>query len=171
MSLRPQHKATMRINAKQRFKKSISLAILHEYVHVHVCTRLERKRVLTPLLPSISLIVFPSFTGHDYLLHLFLLQKVLGTRDLVSLGVGSCVGTGMYLVSGMVAKKIAGPAVVLSYAIAGVAALLSGENKAWPVLRIPALCSGSFPQKDVPIVLLARADYSPAHARHGQAHF
>jgi L-asparagine transporter-like permease len=33
----------------------------------------------------------------------------------------------MYLVSGMVAKKMAGPAVVLSYAIAGVAAMLSGE--------------------------------------------
>ena len=55
-------------------------------------------------------------------------QQVLGTRDLVSLGVGSCVGTGMYLVSGMVAKKMAGPAVVLSYAIAGFAALLSGES-------------------------------------------
>lgn len=54
-------------------------------------------------------------------------QKCLGTRDLVSLGVGSCVGTGMYLVSGIVAKKIAGPAVVLSYLVAGIAALLSGE--------------------------------------------
>ena len=54
-------------------------------------------------------------------------QKVLGTRDLVSLGVGSCVGTGMYLVSGLVARKIAGPAVILSYAIAGIAALLSGQ--------------------------------------------
>ena len=33
----------------------------------------------------------------------------------------------MYLVSGMVAKTIAGPAVVLSYAVAGFAALLSGK--------------------------------------------
>lgn len=56
-------------------------------------------------------------------------QKVLGTRDLVSLGVGSCMGTGMYLVSGMVAKTVAGPAVVLSYAVAGFAALLSGASK------------------------------------------
>ena len=54
-------------------------------------------------------------------------QKVLGTKDLVSLGIGSCVGTGMYLVSGMVARTIAGPAVVLSYAVAGFAALLSGN--------------------------------------------
>ena len=44
----------------------------------------------------------------------------------MSLGIGSCVGTGMYLVSGMVARTIAGPAVVLSYAVAGFAALLSG---------------------------------------------
>ena len=45
----------------------------------------------------------------------------------MSLGIGSCVGTGMYLVSGMVARTIAGPAVVLSYAVAGFAALLSGN--------------------------------------------
>lgn len=51
----------------------------------------------------------------------------MGTKDLISLGIGSCVGTGMYLVSGLVAKKIAGPGVVISYLIAGFAALLSGN--------------------------------------------
>lgn len=64
-------------------------------------------------------------------------KKVLGTRDLISLGVGSCVGTGMYLVSGMVAKTVAGPAVVLSYFIAGVAALLSGLCYAELGVRVP----------------------------------
>ncbi len=64
-------------------------------------------------------------------------RKVLGTRDLVSLGVGSCVGTGMYLVSGMVARRVAGPAVVLSYAVAGVAALLSGFCYAELGVRAP----------------------------------
>lgn len=62
---------------------------------------------------------------------------MLGTRDLVSLGIGSCVGTGMYLVAGMVAKKKAGPAVVLSYAIAGIAALLSGLCYAELGARVP----------------------------------
>ena len=66
-----------------------------------------------------------------------LLQKVLGTYDLISLGVGSCAGTGMYLVSGMVAKTIAGPAVVLSYTIAGFAALLSALCYAELGVRVP----------------------------------
>lgn len=64
-------------------------------------------------------------------------QKVLGTRDLVSLGIGSCMGTGMYLVSGIVAKKVAGPAVVLSYTVAGLAALMSGFCYAELGARVP----------------------------------
>ncbi|GFT80589.1 hypothetical protein NPIL_245411, partial [Nephila pilipes] len=53
------------------------------------------------------------------------LQKVLTTLDLTSLGVGSCVGTGMYLVAGMVAHKVAGPSVVMSFIVAAVASLFS----------------------------------------------
>lgn len=48
------------------------------------------------------------------------------TLDLTSLGVGSCCGTGMYLVAGMVARNIAGPGVVLSFVIAAVASIFSG---------------------------------------------
>ncbi len=43
----------------------------------------------------------------------------------------------MYLVSGMVAKTMAGPAVILSYAIAGLAALLSGLCYAELGVRVP----------------------------------
>ena len=43
----------------------------------------------------------------------------------------------MYLVSGMVAKTMAGPAVVLSYTIAGFAALLSGLCYAELGVRVP----------------------------------
>lgn len=56
------------------------------------------------------------------------LQKCLTTLDLTSLGVGSCVGTGMYLVAGMVAKKVAGPGVIISFIIAAVASIFSGKN-------------------------------------------
>lgn len=56
------------------------------------------------------------------------LAKVLTTVDLVSLGVGSCVGTGMYVVAGLVAKAMAGPGVILSFIIAAMASILSGEN-------------------------------------------
>lgn len=56
------------------------------------------------------------------------LAKVLTTLDLISLGVGSCVGTGMYVVSGLVAKEMAGPGVIVSFIIAAVASILSGER-------------------------------------------
>ncbi|KAG8231308.1 hypothetical protein J437_LFUL006964 [Ladona fulva] len=57
-------------------------------------------------------------------------HKCLTTLDLTSLGVGSCVGTGMYLVAGMVAKNVAGPGVVFSFIIAAVASIFSGKKKA-----------------------------------------
>ena len=80
---------------------------------------------------------FPSLKSKVQMIFFQLLQKVLGTYDLISLGVGSCAGTGMYLVSGMVAKTIAGPAVVLSYTIAGFAALLSALCYAELGVRVP----------------------------------
>lgn len=55
------------------------------------------------------------------------LSRCLTTLDLASLGVGSCGGTGMYVVSGIVAKEMAGPGVILSFIIAGVVSLISGE--------------------------------------------
>ena len=56
------------------------------------------------------------------------LAQVLTTVDLISLGVGSCVGTGMYVVSGLVAKEMAGPGVIVSFIIAAVASILSGKH-------------------------------------------
>ncbi|XP_065223950.1 cationic amino acid transporter 2 [Planococcus citri] len=65
------------------------------------------------------------------------LQKCLTVLDLTSLGVGSCVGTGMYLVSGLVAQTYAGPAVVFSFVIAAVASILSGACYAEFGVRVP----------------------------------
>lgn len=65
------------------------------------------------------------------------LKKCLTTLDLTSLGVGSCVGTGMYLVAGMVARNVAGPGVVMSFIIAAVASLFSGVCYAEFGVRVP----------------------------------
>ena len=47
--------------------------------------------------------------------------------DLVSLGLGSCSGTGMYVVAGYIAYAVAGPAVIISFLLGGVASIFSGE--------------------------------------------
>ncbi|CAL4073504.1 unnamed protein product [Meganyctiphanes norvegica] len=72
------------------------------------------------------------------------LKKCLTTFDLTSLGVGSCVGTGMYLVAGMVAKNVAGPAVILSFIIAAVASIFSGVCYAEFGVRVPNTSGGAY---------------------------
>ena len=47
------------------------------------------------------------------------LEKTLTGFDLILLGLGFIVGTGVFVLTGMVAANYAGPAVTLSYAIAG----------------------------------------------------
>ncbi|KAK2161278.1 hypothetical protein LSH36_119g06032 [Paralvinella palmiformis] len=55
------------------------------------------------------------------------LKRVLTTFDLTSLGVGSCCGTGMYVVAGLVAKNVAGPSVIFSFMIAALTSIFSGK--------------------------------------------
>ncbi|XP_072839576.2 cationic amino acid transporter 4 [Pogona vitticeps] len=52
-------------------------------------------------------------------------NRCLTTVDLALLGIGGMVGSGLYVLTGTVAKETAGPAIVVSFIIAGIASLLA----------------------------------------------
>lgn len=54
------------------------------------------------------------------------LRRCLDVFDLTSIGVGATVGAGLYVVTGQIARDVAGPGIVLSFFVAAVAAFLSG---------------------------------------------
>ena len=54
------------------------------------------------------------------------LKRVLGPVDLVSLGIGAVIGTGIFVLTGQAAATHAGPAIVLSMVLAGFASALAG---------------------------------------------
>jgi basic amino acid/polyamine antiporter, APA family len=54
------------------------------------------------------------------------LKRVLGPINLVTLGVGAIIGTGIFVLTGQAAAQYAGPAIVLSMILAGFASALAG---------------------------------------------
>ena len=54
------------------------------------------------------------------------LKRVLGPINLVTLGIGAIIGTGIFVLTGEAAAQYAGPAIVLSMVLAGIASALAG---------------------------------------------
>jgi len=80
------------------------------------------------------------------------LKRVLGPLNLTLLGVGAIIGTGIFVLTGTVAAQNAGPAVVLSFVLAGVASIFA------------ALCYSEFAS----LVPMAGSAYTYGYATLGE---
>ncbi len=54
------------------------------------------------------------------------LAKTLGAFDLILLGIGCTIGTGIFVLTGIAAAQYAGPAIALSYLVSGLACIFAG---------------------------------------------
>src|SRR5213596_308311 len=53
------------------------------------------------------------------------LKRVLGPVTLTALGIGAVIGAGIFVATGAAAKDVAGPALMVSYAVAGVTCIFA----------------------------------------------
>ena len=80
------------------------------------------------------------------------LKRALGALNLTMLGIGAIIGTGIFVLTGTVAAQNAGPAVVLSFVLAGVASVFA------------ALCYAEFAS----LVPMAGSAYTYGYATLGE---
>lgn len=80
------------------------------------------------------------------------LRRILGPVTLTSLGVGAIIGTGIFVLTGVAAHDKAGPAVILSFAVSGIACIFA------------ALCYAEFAS----MVPVAGSAYTYAYATLGE---
>lgn len=67
------------------------------------------------------------------------LKKDLKLKDLIMLGIGAIIGTGIFVVTGAASAVYAGPALILSFVLAAFVVILSGLSFAEFASRIPVL--------------------------------
>src|SRR3979411_220518 len=80
------------------------------------------------------------------------LKRALGALNLTALGIGAIIGTGIFVLTGTVAAQNAGPAVVLSFVLAGIASIFA------------ALCYSEFAS----LVPMAGSAYTYGYATLGE---
>src|SRR5207244_9425415 len=54
------------------------------------------------------------------------LKRTLGATNLMTLGIGAIIGAGIFVLTGTAAAKNAGPAIVLSFVLGGIACAFAG---------------------------------------------
>src|SRR5260221_173068 len=80
------------------------------------------------------------------------LKRALGALNLTALGIGAIIGTGIFVLTGTVAAQNAGPAVILSFVLAGIASIFA------------ALCYSEFAS----LVPMAGSAYTYGYATLGE---
>ncbi|KAF8026006.1 hypothetical protein BT93_F2736 [Corymbia citriodora subsp. variegata] len=95
-----------------------------------------RDRILNRSTQSIELVELKKESENE-------MKRCLNWWDLIWLCFGSVVGSGIFVITGQEAHDHAGPAIVLSYAISGLSALLSGFCYTEFAVEIP-VAGGSF---------------------------
>ncbi len=80
------------------------------------------------------------------------LRRVLGPVQLTALGVGAIIGAGIFVATGAAAHNVAGPALMLSYVVAGITCIFA------------ALCYAEFAS----MVPVAGSAYTYAYATLGE---
>ena len=53
------------------------------------------------------------------------LKRALGPLNLITLGIGAIIGAGIFVLTGSAAAQYAGPAIVLSFVLAGIACVFA----------------------------------------------
>lgn len=71
------------------------------------------------------------------------LKRVLGPVNLVTLGVGMIIGAGIFVLTGAAAAQFAGPAIILSFVLAGIGCAFAGLCYAEFASLIPESWRGS----------------------------
>uniref|UniRef100_A0A2C9VNH4 Cationic amino acid transporter C-terminal domain-containing protein n=1 Tax=Manihot esculenta TaxID=3983 RepID=A0A2C9VNH4_MANES len=77
-----------------------------------------KDRLLTRSMDSMELNDMKARSEHD-------MKKSLTWWDLIWFGVGVVIGSGIFVLTGLEARDHAGPAILLSYVVSGVSAMLS----------------------------------------------
>src|SRR5580700_4805565 len=54
------------------------------------------------------------------------LRRALGPVNLVTLGIGAIIGAGIFVITGQAAAQFAGPAIIISFVLAGIACAFAG---------------------------------------------
>jgi APA family basic amino acid/polyamine antiporter len=55
------------------------------------------------------------------------LHRALGPLNLISLGIGAVIGAGIFVITGSAAAQFAGPAIILSFLLAGLGCAFAGS--------------------------------------------